>query len=298
MNEPTEPAEMHFEVLATRVPPSSPPPPQFGLQAMFIALTIGSLWLAVFTWYGIHAAMVVVPFMFIAVFLESAIFGLRRWYLLGYAVFGMCVGMLWFASLNLQSPAAMRAAAQATQSKNNLFRIKIALKQYEDSHGQYPPIAMFDSSGTPQHSWRMLILGRLDRPDTVVKYDLTEPWDSPRNSKVKEFYAAAFFQSPVDPHHRDGITNYLAIVGPDYQPGDRFAVIELPATGIRYFEPRDVTLEELLARLHRPGLKAIPGAHDRGTRLRILWPDQEMELVPIIALPGRLDEVLTRRSRR
>src|SRR6187402_3480661 len=109
MNEPTEPtAERHFDVLATEQP-VPPPPPQFGLQAMFIALTIGSLWLAVFTWYGMHAAMVVVPFMFIAVFLESAIFGLQRWYLLGYAIFGMCVGMLWFASLNLQSPAVMRA---------------------------------------------------------------------------------------------------------------------------------------------------------------------------------------------
>ena len=73
------------------------------------------------------------------------------------------------------------------------------------------------------------------------------------------------------------------------------AVIELPATGVSYFEPRDVTLQELLAKLNRPGLKSIPGAHDRGTRLRVLWPDQEMELVHITALPHRLMEVLSRK---
>lgn len=264
-------------------------PPQFGLQVMFIALTIGSLWLAVFTWYGSHAAGIIVPFMCVAVFVESAIFGLQRWYVLGYSVFGMCVGMLWFASLNLPTAAEVRAQELRQQSLQNLVQIKYALWNYEDVHGRYPPIATFDSRGNAVHSWRAFILPQLEL-NRLGRYDFSEPWDGPSNAEWKTRQLKVF-QNPTDSHFRSGTTNYLAIVMPQAKPGDRFAVIELPATDVQYLEPRDIKLPELLARLTQPDRERIRGTHDRGNQLRVLWPNRDIELIHIRDLAERLAEL-------
>jgi hypothetical protein len=263
----------------------APEPLQFGLQVMFIAMTVTSLWLAVFAWYGLHAAIFMVFFMAIPVFLESAYYGLQRWYLLGYTLFGTCVGLLWFAGLELQSAADVRAAAATAKSNRNFKQIQLALMQYHTAYQNYPPVVTFNAHGAPQHSWRALILSDMDRLDLASDYHLDEPWDGPRNAAVRKSYIPTF-HSPTD-WSRYGMTNYLAIVTPQARPGEKFAIVEMPNTGIESFEPRDISLDALL--------KIADQAAKRRRKsnlpaLRILWAHDRIETVPLHALRRALEQ--------
>jgi hypothetical protein len=149
----------------------------------------------------------------------------------------MCVGMLWFASLDLPTAAEVRAQNIRRLSMQNLVQIKYALLNYEDQNGRYPPIATFDSRRNPVHSWRAYLLPQLEL-NRLGKYDFTEPWDGPANAHWKTL-TLKVFQNPTDFGFRQGTTNYLAIVTPHAQPGERFAVIELPATDVQYLGPRE-----------------------------------------------------------
>ena len=62
-------------------------------------------------------------------------------------------------------PATRRArpAARRTQCKNNLKQIGLALHNYHDLYGSFPPAFTVDSNGMPLHSWRTLILPFIDQ---------------------------------------------------------------------------------------------------------------------------------------
>ena len=55
------------------------------------------------------------------------------------------------------------AVVTASQScRGNLWQIGLALRAYQAEHGKFPPVATYDKHGKATHSWRALILGRLD----------------------------------------------------------------------------------------------------------------------------------------
>ena len=45
-------------------------------------------------------------------------------------------------------------------------------------------MAKLDENGKPMHSWRVLILPRLDRNDLYQRYRFDEPWNGPNNSQL------------------------------------------------------------------------------------------------------------------
>src|SRR5687768_8208324 len=51
-----------------------------------------------------------------------------------------------------------RREALQMQSQNNLKQIAIALHNYHDTFGQFPPAYQCDASGKPVHSWRVLVM--------------------------------------------------------------------------------------------------------------------------------------------
>src|SRR5260370_743998 len=55
-----------------------------------------------------------------------------------------------------------REPARRSQCKNNLKQIGLALHNYHDVYGSFPPAYFVDASGKPMHSWRVLILPFLD----------------------------------------------------------------------------------------------------------------------------------------
>jgi uncharacterized protein DUF1559 len=93
-----------------------------------------------------------------------------------------CGGVL----LALLLPAVQqgREAARRSQCKNNLKQIGLALHNYHDVYGSFPPAFVADASGKPMHSWRVLILPFIDQQPLYSQYDFSEPWDGPNNSRL------------------------------------------------------------------------------------------------------------------
>jgi hypothetical protein len=51
-----------------------------------------------------------------------------------------------------------REAANRSDCSSRLFSIRMALRNYHDTYGSFPPAYVPDANGKPMHSWRALIL--------------------------------------------------------------------------------------------------------------------------------------------
>jgi hypothetical protein len=138
----------------------------------------------------------------------------------------------------------------------------LAVANYADANGHYPPAYLLGPDGRPWHSWRVLLLPYLSEPDLHKEYRLDEPWDGPNNSRLAEqmpksyaFYGTKF---PT------ATTNYLAVVGYEtmwpYHEGrkqseikdgtnDTFLIVENNGLGVHWMEPRDLAFDALPLRL-------------------------------------------------
>src|SRR5678816_1789236 len=87
-------------------------------------------------------------------------------------------------ALLLPAVQSAREAARRSQCKNNLQQIGLALHNYHELCGSFPPAYFTDESGRPIHSWRVMILPQLDEMGLYSRYRWDEPWDGPNNSKL------------------------------------------------------------------------------------------------------------------
>ncbi len=112
-----------------------------------------------------------------------------------------------------QTPrAAGSASAARRQSLNNLKQIAIAMHNYQDTHGCFPPAAIYGKNGKPLLSWRVLLLPYLEQDNLYRQFHLDEPWDSPHNKKLLETKVKAYHI----PGHDDWTkTYYQVFVGED-----------------------------------------------------------------------------------
>ena len=78
-----------------------------------------------------------------------------------------------------------RQAGRRSICENNLRQIALALQNYHQANGCFPPAYVADKNGKPMHSSRMLILPYVGFDDLYKAYDFTEPWDGPNNKKTE-----------------------------------------------------------------------------------------------------------------
>ena len=128
-----------------------------------------------------------------------------------------------FYMLMLPSVQGAREAARRTQCKNKLKHIGLALHQYHDKFGSFPPPATYDADGQPLLSWRVLILPCIDLPGTkelFAEFHLDEPWDSPHNLPLSDKMPDVY-RCPSD-YLPPRTTGYVAAVGDEtYFPPHR-----------------------------------------------------------------------------
>lgn len=75
---------------------------------------------------------------------------------------------------------------------DNIARIMIALHNYRDTFGTFPPAAGYYPGSQHPHSWRVAILPWLDQAPLYNRYNFKEPWDSPANKKILAKMPAVF----------------------------------------------------------------------------------------------------------
>ncbi|MEZ6062675.1 MAG: DUF1559 domain-containing protein [Planctomycetaceae bacterium] len=92
----------------------------------------------------------------------------RRMVIVIWMCFGACLTIAAFV------PQAREQVA-ATHSLANLKQIGLALLNYHDIHGSYPPAYIAGDDGRPAHSWRVLILPFIDNQPLYDQYDFRYP---------------------------------------------------------------------------------------------------------------------------
>lgn len=173
-----------------------------------------------------------------------------------------------------------REAARRTECKSHLKAIGLALHQYHDKHGSFPPAYIVDADGKRLHSWRVLILPELGFDALYARYRFDEPWDGPHNTTlIKEM--PPIFGCPSDSSRPVGTTNYSAIVGVETMWPMEFAstirmitdgtsntlmVVETDDLHVPWTEPRDPTVEEVRRGANRKTSPGFCSHHDRGAQ--------------------------------
>jgi len=134
---------------------------------------------------------------------------------------GVTVGML------LPAVQQVREAARRTGSMNNQRQLVLALLNYEETHGKFPPAYTTDAAGNPLLSWRVEILPFLEQQDLYDQFHHDEPWDSDHNIALLEKMPDLFI-NPSSPF-RSGWTDYVAPMNGDSilapGPGNKMATI-------------------------------------------------------------------------
>jgi len=121
-----------------------------------------------------------------------------------------CGGVL--VALLLPAVDSARGAARHAECSNKLKAIVLAMHEYHDEHGSFPPAYLADEEGTPIHSWRVLLLPYLDEDWLYEEYDFEEPWDGPNNMALADLISDVY-RCPSEPGNPNE-TNYMVITGP------------------------------------------------------------------------------------
>jgi hypothetical protein len=157
-----------------------------------------------------------------------------------------------------------REAARRAQCTCHLKQLALALHNYHDIYGQFPPAFVPDQDGQSMHSWRVLILPFIEQQGLYQQYDFEESWDGPNNRRLLS-QIPRVYQCPSDVRTERGIsewTSYVAVVdaqaawpGPtsaklsDFSAGTArtILVLEDQSQEIPWMEPRDLTLEQAVS---------------------------------------------------
>jgi hypothetical protein len=147
-----------------------------------------------------------------------------------------------FLLIGLLVPAVqkVREAATHIQNANNLKETCIAMQEYHDTFGRYPPAVVYDRTGKPLYSWRVLLLPYLGQENLYRQFHLDEPWDSPHNKPLLASMPKVYAEPASTPPKEPFATHYQVFDGPgaafesDPRPGLRpFGLLGLPPDALR-----------------------------------------------------------------
>ena len=205
-----------------------------------------------------------------------------------YVVWGMVVALI--ALFVAVAHRAVTDARRAEECSTNLKRIGVALQQYYDRCGSFPPAFVLNEQGERWHSWRVLLLPDLGYPDLYDQYCFDEPWNGPRNRQLLERMPDVY-GCPADRDRPAENTNYFAIVGPQTAWPEQYALrlehvtdgtantaclLEGVDAGIAWLEPRDFNHADLTNGAYhsnpRPRLR-----HTKTDLIVNTWPDELRE---------------------
>jgi len=177
--------------------------------------------------------------------------------------------------LKLFSDAVVNArrASIKSDAQSPLNQLALALQNYHDHWGEFPPAYLADADGTPMHSWRVLVLPYVEQGSLYEQYDFDEAWNGPKNSRLADKMPRVF-HSHSEPESTE-FTNIVVIVGPGTAfPGSRttkfeeftdgrentILLTEITDSKINWLEPRDLNVETMsfsLNDVRQPSISSV-----------------------------------------
>ncbi len=110
---------------------------------------------------------------------------------------------------------AARQAAWRTERMNKFKQFALAMHNYHDKHGTFPPRGTYSDDGKPLLSWRVHILPYLDQSELYKQFHLDEPWDSEHNKQLIPLMPAIYADpdSALQKRNAAGRTTYVVPTG-------------------------------------------------------------------------------------
>jgi len=276
----------------------------FTLRSLFLAFVVLAAAMGAFGPCGLFIGIAVVA---LVAFFRSAtspyVEGLVAALIVGFIV----IVLLW---PHVRTP---REAVRRSQCVNNLKQIALALLNYENQHGCFPPAYVPGPDGKPWHSWRVLILPYLEEQALYAKYRFDEPWNGPNNRKVAaSIRTPGVYVCPTsgDWQSRGGNTSYFAVVGPKTAwpearqrrihdigdgAGNTILVMEVHGLGVNWMEPKDLDFDRIAGQT-QPGedpIGTLPHPRGRsffyivdGGVVNVAFADGHVQAIPW-GLPGK-----------
>ena len=148
----------------------------------------------------------------------------------------------------------------------------MAVANYHEANGRYPPPYVTGPDGRPWHSWRVLILPYIELPELHKEYNFAEPWDGPNNRKLAGRMPRLYAFHGSD-RAGNTTTNYLAVIGDETAwPGSKpvtsadvadglsetILLVENFGAGVHWMEPRDLLLADMDLRVDSPAGVSSP----------------------------------------
>lgn len=191
-------------------------------------------------------------------------------------VLALCMALAGWVGL-LRPVQFSRDAAIDSSAAGPFAQLLVALHNYHDEFGSFPPAYIADASGKPMHSWRVLLLPYIEEQALYDAYDFSEPWDGPNNSKL-----AARIPRTYN-HYGDSKgtinTSYVVIVGAgtafpgakttkldDFKDGteNSILIVEIARSNICWMEPRDFDLATMSLEINDTSRPSISSTRPKG----------------------------------
>lgn len=77
-----------------------------------------------------------------------------------------------------------RESSRRSSCNCHLKQFGLAMHNYHQEYGSFPPAFVLGPDGRKWHSWRVLILPYLEQRPLYDEYRFDEPWDGPNNRKL------------------------------------------------------------------------------------------------------------------
>ncbi|MEX0727428.1 MAG: DUF1559 domain-containing protein [Planctomycetaceae bacterium] len=148
----------------------------------------------------------------------------KKWYQFTVAewIVTFCILIVAVALLKSSGRSAS-SGGHRDQCRDKLKQIGLALHNYHDQFGTFPPAYIADEHGRPMHSWRVLILPFMDQQELYDDYHFDEPWNGPHNitlqDRIPEGFRCPTYQRQLQERKTDSefsqrLTNYVVIESP------------------------------------------------------------------------------------
>lgn len=158
-------------------------------------------------------------------------------------------------------------SAVGSRCRNYLKQIGLAMHNYHDVHGAFPPAG----HETDVFTWRIALLPYLDQQLLHEEFHFDEPWNSPHNASLQQ-YRPDVYHCPSHPAEKR-LTSYAMLRGSGTVGGDGAAgmsiqdildgtsntllVVEACGREIVWTEPKDVQANDEALGVNLPG--DLPG---------------------------------------
>ena len=224
---------------------------------------------------------------------------------------GLVLGVLFFSGITIYllwpTLEGLKTRRDKVACMNNLNQIARALNAYAAKYGTYPPPIVYDATGKPMHSWRVLILEQLGEAALHAQYNFDQPWDSQDNINLLGQRCPRVYISPAISGSRSlAEANYFLVTGPgtlfpasgplgpqDIRdvPANTLLVVESDNTMIEWTKPVDIDFAKLNSRIGATGANTIGGTHPGGAT--VVFADGQPAWLPSDLAPVLLDALIS-----